>query len=342
MRKRLITLFAAAALVLALTAVLYQLNNSAVKTYTKDYFALDTYISIRINAPEKQSGYISAILEECEHTTRTLEAMLSHTVEDSDISKINRIAGSGAFTAINKETAEIISIAKEINTLSGGAFDITVAPLVDLWDIKSENPTVPDFSAISAATALADSNSVTLDTQNSLCRLEKSGQKILLGAIAKGYIADRLTDIILGAGIESAIINLGGNTVAIGNKPDGSDWTVGIQHPDKNNKLLGRLSVSDKSVVTSGDYERYFIKDNKRYHHIINPHTGYPAESGLRSVTIVSDYSTIADALSTACFILGKDKSRPLLEQYNCSAIFCDTDMNITTYGNILFEKTTG
>lgn len=329
MTKKIIAVCTAVVLVTA--AVIFYNARQKNDEYTSiDFFALDTFINLKI----EKSRQSDKILKKCEDKVHKLEKMLSYTDSESDISRINSHAGDGEWVSVNKETMEVVKTAVRIAQMSDGALDITVAPLIDLWDIKSENPKVPSNENIEKGKTLINYNDVLIDESTDSIRLKNANQAIALGAIAKGYIGDKVTEVLRENGVNSAILNLGGNTIALGGKANGSDWVVGIQNPNNENELLGKLNINNKCVVTSGDYERYFVEDGKRYHHILDPKTGYPADSGYRSVTIIGEKSMIADGLSTACFILGKDKSGDLLNSFGYSAIFCDKDMNISYIGN--------
>lgn len=317
-----------------LTAAAYNFLNRE-KTYSVDIFALDTYINLQINAGKDGDD----ILAECTDRIKTLERLFSHTIDESDISKINRRAGDGTFVQVSRETMEIIKISKELYEQSGGAFDITAAPAVNLWDVTGENPRVPSESDVRSAKELICADGIITDYSLNAVRLRKNGQQISLGAVAKGYITDDIIGLLKERGVDSAILNLGGNTAAIGTKPNGKPWRVGIRSPDDADKLLGVLSVADKCVITSGDYERCFVYDGVRYHHIIDPETGCPARSGVRSVTVIGDNAAVADCLSTTCFILGREKSEPLLEKYGFCAVFCDDDMNLEYVGEVRLEN---
>ena len=216
---------------------------------------------------------------------------------------------------VSKETAQLIETALDYSARSDGAFDITIAPLLDLWNFKPEQHegTVPDADQIQEALSHVDYKKVQLD--GATVTLLDPQASIDLGGIAKGYIADRLRDYLISEGYDSALINLGGNILTVGAKPDGSAFRVGIRKPfSESGEQLETVACKDRSVVTSGTYERYFEQDGKRYHHILSPSDGYPVENGLASVTILSPSSTDADALSTACFVLGPEKGLELIE----------------------------
>lgn len=244
---------------------------------------------------------------------RRLEALLSRFSRRSDVSKLNRAAGEKP-VRLHPEAIRVLAKAFEVSRLCDGAFDVTASPLVSLWKVTSDSPAVPSEDAIMQARRLVDYRCLFVDESSGSASLKGPGQMVDLGGIAKGFAADRAVEIYRKRGVTSAMIDLGGNIAVLGSKEDGSPWNVGIQDPDApRGECLGVLSVSDKSVVTSGDYERFFEVDGQRYHHIVDPRTGYPAESGLRSVTVVASLSMTADALSTALFVLGLERGLELL-----------------------------
>ena len=180
-----------------------------------------------------------------------------------------------------------------------------------------------------ATLELVDPSLIDYDKETSTVSFKKDGVQIDLGGIAKGYTSSRIMDIYKEKGVTSGLVNLGGNAQVFGTKPDDSLWRVAVQSPDSEDEYLGVLETKDKAIITSGGYERYFEKDGVRYHHILDPRTGYPADSGLMQVTIICDDSVIGDALSTACFVLGLDEGMNLAAKYGVNAIFVDTDKNI-------------
>lgn len=253
---------------------------------------------------------------------RRLERLLSRFRPNSDVGRLSQKAPLAV--PVHRETAHVLEAALEISRLSGGAFDVTAAPLISLWKVSAENPEVPSPEAIAKALELVDYRCLQFSCSASLplgrpvfsARLAKQGQMVDLGGIAKGYAADRAMDVYRRRGITSAMIDIGGNVALLGGKEDGSPWRVGIQDPDApRGDCLGFLSLRDKSVVTSGDYERFFEVGGRRYHHIIDPRTGCPAGSGLCSVTVVADESMIADGLSTALFVLGLEQGLEMLQK---------------------------
>ncbi|MGV8103982.1 MAG: FAD:protein FMN transferase [Mesotoga sp.] len=244
-----------------------------------------------------------------------LENILSRFIPGSEVSVINKNAGKG-YVNISSETFEVLSCASRISEISGGLFDITVGPMIDLWNYKHSFQ-VPEDEKIRHALSLVNYRDLMLNSDEQSASLRRPEQSIDLGGIGKGYASDCLVKTLQKYGVVSAFVNIGGNVSTLGNKPDGSSWSVGIRHPRYIGYLIGAVKVTGQAVVTSGDYERYFIDDTgKRRHHIINPTTGYPVESGLISVTVVADSAMIADGLSTAIFAAGMDKGLGYLTHF--------------------------
>ncbi len=259
-----------------------------------------------------------------------IENEMSVNIETSEITKINAKAGVSA-QKVSSDAYSVIEKAVSYSKLTGGALDVTIEPIVALWGIGTDKERVPLKAEIQEKIKLVDYRDILLDEKNSTVQLRKTGEAMDLGAIAKGYTADELKKVLLDDKISSALINLGGNVFALGNKVDGTSWNIGIQNPlDTRGQYLGTISISDKSVVTSGNYERYFIVEGKRYHHIFDPKTGYPSEAGIISATIVSDKSIDGDALSTSTYILGVSKGLKLIESIKgVDAIFITADKKV-------------
>ena len=291
---------------------------------TADIF-FDTVVNIRIWGTTDET-----LLEECEAICERYENLFSRNVPSSDISRLNNCKGEAI--ELDSETIELLKFSVELSELSGGAFDITTTPLSDLWMIKDNPGVIPDKEAIDKALSHVGYENIFFEDDNK-AGLKDPEALVDLGAIAKGYIADKLKEFLITNGVTRAVIDLGGNIVAIGEKSDGTPYNIGIQKPfDERNEVLLSVPVKDKSVVSSGTYERYFEKDGKIYHHIFDPKTGYPVENDLVGVTIISDSSLVGDALSTTCFVLGKEEGIKLLESYPLvRGIFIDKEMNITS-----------
>ena len=290
------------------------------QTYTDTLF--DTVISVQIFDSVDED-----VLKGCEKLCKKYDSMFSNKIEDSEISRINSAGGNPVEGS--KETIKLIKKGIYYSEMSDGAFDITIAPVSSLWDFKAETPSVPSPEAI--AEAVSHVNYENIIIRDNTVKLADPQAGIDLGAIAKGYIADQIKDYLEEEGVRHAMINLGGNVLAMGSKLDGSDYNIGIQKPfDETGEPITSVKISDKSVVTSGIYQRYFKADGKIYHHILDPNTGYPCENNLYSVTILTDSSLTADALSTTCFLLGYDRGMKLINQLdNVDAVFITNDNQI-------------
>ena len=290
------------------------------QTYTDTLF--DTVISVQIFDSVDED-----VLKGCEKLCKKYDSMFSNKIEDSEISRINSAGGNPV--EVSKETIKLIKKGIYYSEMSDGVFDITIAPVSNLWDFKAETPLVPSPEAI--AEAVSHVNYENIIIRDNTVKLTDPHAGIDLGAIAKGYIADRIKDYLEEEGVRHAMINLGGNVLAMGSKLDGSDYNIDIQKPfDETGEPITSVKISDKSVVTSGIYQRYFKADGKIYHHILDPNTGYPCENNLYSVTILTDSSLTADALSTTCFLLGYDRGMKLINQLdNVDAVFITNDNQI-------------
>lgn len=297
-------------------------------TYTDTLF--DSVISVQIYDSRDED-----VLNGCRKLCEKYDVMFSRTNPESEVYRIN--SAQGAPTEVSSDTATLIKKGLYYGKLSDGAFDITIGAVSLLWDFKSEDPAVPDQAAVASALTHVDYKKVVVE--GNTVTLQDPQAAIDLGAIAKGYIADRLKEYLSESGIRHALINLGGNVLAVGNKPDGSDFHIGIQKPfDKSGIPLTSVNINDKTIVTSGTYQRYFEKDGVLYHHILDPSTGYPADNGLASVSILTDSSLTGDALSTTCFVLGPEKGMELVNRLdNVEAVFIDNQNQITYSNN--FQK---
>lgn len=253
---------------------------------------------------QAHGGRAEEALKAAKLEARRLEGLFSRFREGSDVWRINRAAGGEAVN-VAPETMEVLRRAEAFSRLTEGCFDPTVAPLSDAWDFR--RAVVPGEDEIGRARALVDYRGLTLHRLRRTAALKRPGQAIDLGGIAKGFAGDLLMDVFRRHGVRSALSNFGGGVSALGSRPDGSPWRVGIRHP-RGEGLIGAVSVAGDAVVTSGDYERCFFAEGKRYHHLIDPRTGRPAASGLISVTVVAPSGLAADALSTALFVAGFER----------------------------------
>ena len=302
----------------------------------ESFFAMDTYISIRLvgNGAEKAAA-------DCRTEIERLEKLLSVTVPDSDIARIN--AAGGAETEVDPETVRLLYAASAVSERTGGLYDCTVYPLVAAWGFFGNEQTegrVP--SELELLRAYASVGYRKMQISDGKVRIPAGGG-IDLGGIAKGYASDRLTDLLTADGIRHGVLSLGGNILAHGTKPDGSPWKIGIQDPEHPDAVLGVVRVSDRKVITSGGYQRFFEQDGVRYHHILDPRTGYPADSGLTSVTVVTPSGTEGDALSTALFIMGKEQALEFWKaDRSFDLILVEQDGTVTVTGDLDFTPSSG
>lgn len=277
-------------------------------------------------------GASSSTMEGCKELCQKYENLLSSQIDTSEISKIN--ISRGAPVTVSDETIEVLQKGIYYSELSGGKFDITIAPVSELWDFRdNEEGILPEKAALE--NACTHVNYQNIQIEGNTVTLTDPQTQIDLGGIAKGYIADRLKEYLLNEGVEHALINLGGNTLAVGTKYDGSPFHIGIQKPfSEKNEVITAVETTDCSVVSSGIYQRYFEKDGKIYHHILDPDTGYPYENNLLQVTIISDQSVDGDALSTCCFALGLEEGSKLIKSLdNVQAIFVTDDYELHYVG---------
>jgi thiamine biosynthesis lipoprotein len=225
----------------------------------------------------------------------------------------------------------VLSEALEFARRFPGCFDVTIAPLVALWHTARQSFSQPDASSVQQILPLVNYRDLVLEPRDMTAGLRAVGQSLDLGGIGKGFAGDKILEIFGRFGVTSAYSNLGGNVVTLGAKLDGSPWHIGIQHPRQEQRLIGVVSVADQTVVTSGDYQRYYTdRQGKRHHHILDPRTGYPAESGLISVSVVTEKSLVADVLSTVVFIAGLEKGLECLRNFpQTEAILVDTELQI-------------
>ena len=296
---------------------------------------LDTVCTITVYDPAEQ-GLLTETLDLCEQ----FEAMFSRTIEDSNIWRINH--AEGLPVSVEEQTAQLLRAGLDYGALSGGCFDITVGRLCALWDFNG-NPAVPSPAQLAAARDTVDYRQVFIE--DAAVRLGDPQAWLDLGGIAKGYIADQAAGFLREHGVKSAIIDLGGNIVTVGLKPDGALWQIGVTQPfGDRSEIIGSLSIGEASIVTSGIYERQFVENGKLYHHILDPFSGMPVESDVVSVTIVSESSTAGDALSTIVILAGSENAAALLDQASglMGAVLVLKSGELLQYGNIDFAAGRG
>ena len=295
-------------------------EGTANRTSGVGYF-FDTVVTLTFYGA--QDGLMEQVWVACER----YENLLSKTVEGSDVQRIN--ASGGKPVTVDPETWAILERAKEISRLTGGAFSVTIAPLSAQWDFTGGTNRMPTDEERLAALPLVNDELLVLGENNTVTLPE--GMEIDLGGIAKGYIADQVAEMIRGK-VHGATLSFGGNVYAVGLKQDGTPFNLGIQDPNGvTGEAIAIVQATDASLVTSGIYERYFMVDDTRYHHILDPKTGLPADSDLASASILDVSSMDADALATACIVLGLDKAKALLEDLGRDGVFITRDGAIST-----------
>lgn len=274
----------------------------------QEAFLFDTLVSITYY-DEKDAS----LVEEAMRMMQTYERIFSKTDTQSELYQLN----CSGDAVVSEDLFLLVTLAKDYSALSGGAFDPTVYPLCALWDYKAQ--TVPSSQQIRAALQFVDYTSVRLDENTRRIRLE-NGVKLDLGAVCKGYVAQKIKTYLAQNGVDSAVLDLGGNVALIGRRPDDARFIVGVRDPFQTDTLFATLALEDCYAVTAGVYERAFTApDGTLCHHIIDPFTGYPAQSGVVSATIIGDDGALCDFLSTACILLGQQRGSVLCEQMGCA-----------------------
>ena len=292
-------------------------STPAITTETQEFsstiFAMDTVMELKLFGDSQEP------LNEAAELITSLENALSTTDSGSEIYALNH-SGSAA---LSENSAALLRRALELCKETDGALDISIYPLVRTWGFTTGSYRVPPQEELDALLAHVDYTKITLD-ENSVASIPK-GMELDLGSIAKGRTGDLVCEHFRSQGITSALLNLGGNVQALGGKPDGSPWKIGIQDPENAENYLGVVAIRDEAVITSGGYERYFEENGQTYWHIIDPATGAPARSGILSATIVGKEGTRCDALSTALFIMGPEKAQQFWQEHR------DFDMILVT-----------
>ncbi len=269
--------------------------------FTSELFAMDTYMTMKAYGPGAESA-----LNDISSMISDLDSHLSVTNTESEIYQLNHAEGQAV--SLSDTTADLLRKALALGGTTGGTLALTSYPLSLAWGFTTGDYQIPDQATIDGLLPLVDDSAITLDGNSAAL---PSGAQLDLGAVAKGYAGDRAAELLQDVGVTSALLNLGSSTIrAIGAKPDGSSWRIAIQDPNDTSAYAGVVSVTDMAIDTSGGYERYFEGDDGEiYWHILNPDTGYPAKSGLISVTVLSDSALTGDGLSTALFVMGLDKA---------------------------------
>ncbi len=315
-------------------------SNSDVEPVSKDNYFLDTTCTVSVyeingGLDEDEAGEaIDKAYDRC----RELDKLLTNKKDTSDVGKIN--SADGEWVTVGDDAITVIQAGIHYGDLSDGQFDITIGRITDLWDFHSDEPELPDADKLAEAVKHVDYHNIEI--RGNRVRLLDPEAKIDLGGIAKGYVADEMRKVLKAEGVTSAVINLGGNIATVGTKPDGSDFTIGIEKPfSDRQEIIGKTHIGEGTVVTSGIYERQFEIDGKIYHHILSPETGYPVTTDLEAVTLVStDTSSMdSDALSTICLMKGTKAAKQLIKtQDGIEAAFYGSDDSISTTDGMNFE----
>ncbi len=289
------------------------------------FYALGTFIRLQAWGAEAPEA-----LKAAETSIREVEKRFSRYRASSEVALLSGSSGEGE-KPFSAESLFVLSEALRYAELTKGAFDPTIGPLTKLWSIGTPEERLPSPETIEKARNLVDYRDFRIFPDRGTALLARKGQALDLGGIAKGYAGDKARKVLEEHGISRALLDMGGNIVTLGTKPGGAPWKIGIQNPlEPRGNYLGILSLSEASVVTSGNYERYFEKDGKRYHHILDPRTGYPASQNLLSVTVMSESSLSGDALSTGLYVLGLERGLELAESLEgVEALFVTSDRRV-------------
>jgi len=296
--------------------------------YKSDRFLMDTMVSIKAYGRDegKLKDAVTAAYGEMQRIADLSDrfpAPGSAEYKASDVCLINENAGIMP-VRVHREIIEMLLLAKKYHGLGKGAFDVTIGPVMDLWGFTGNNPKIPSPGKLAEALSLVDSNRLIINEEKQTAFLEKRGMRLDLGGVAKGYATEKAVRVLKGHGIARALIDAGGNIRVIGKNSRNAPWKIGIKDPRKSGGIIAIVSLTDGSAVTSGDYYRYFESGGRRYNHILDPRTGYPA-TGNMSVTVMTENAGVADCLSTVFFVLEPGKSQELAEKMRGVDIFLVT-----------------
>jgi len=294
------------------------------RTVQKTETIMGTDVTITVVAHTAAEG--EAAIDAGMAELRRFDAMMSLYKDGSELTKVNLAAGKHP-VKVSPEMIEVVERAAEVSRLSGGVFDVTVGPLVVLWQMRLKEGTVPRDNEIARIRSRVSYQNIVIDKKASTIFLKNPGMIMDFGGM-KGYIADRVADLFKKRGIKNAIIAVAGDIWVLGRRDDGTPWRIGVQHPREHDKTMAVLELSDKYVSTSGDYERFVIREKKRYHHIIDPRTGKPS-TGVISVTLIGDKGALIDPLAKVPFILGPEEGLKLVKKLGAEAVIVDEQGNV-------------
>ncbi len=315
-------------------------KQTALQEYQRENFVMDTLVQVRVYADNAELGgkSLDAAFAEFTRIADLSDRFAARNLPNPEISDVYRINHNAGIkpVQVSEDTLLMLEKSQSLAEMSNGGFDVTIGPLMDLWGFGQEQYHLPDADELQSAMALVAYKRLQINKQDKTVFLPEKGMSIDLGGIAKGYATDQAIKKLRQMGIKSALINAGGNVYALGSKPDGSAWSTGIRDPRNDNGIIAVVKVKDTAVVSSGDYERYFMKDGIRYHHILDSYTGKPARQ-LIATTVVGPQATEADMLSTTLFVLGSRSGADLLKNKLTaySAVFVDEQKKISVTGEL-------
>ena len=307
-------------LILIVVLLMFACSRTGPRTMQRTESIMGTEVTVTVVA--KSSAEADSALEAAMTEIRRFDQMMSLYKDSSEITKVNLAAGKQP-VPVSPEMIEVVENGARVSRLTNGAFDVTIGPLVVLWQMRLKEGRTPTDKEILNVLPRVNYRTIVIDKKASTLFLTKPNMIMDFGGIAKGYAADKAAELLRKRGIENAVVAIAGDIRVLGRRQDGSPWRIGVQHPREKEKLLTVLDLSDKYISTSGDYERFKIIGKKRYHHILDPRTGKPSK-GMASVTLICDRGSIGDPLTTALFIVGADKGMKIVKALGYEAIFED------------------
>lgn len=293
---------------------------------------MGTFVEIRVFEPEMEPKKVQYAIKKAMDEIKGVSRIMSSFDVKSDISRVNAEAGQ-KWVSVNPKTIEVLNKALKLSEMSNGVYDISVGRILELWGFSGNGQrSIPEKKEIETAMLGVGFEKVFIDEENDRVKFKNSYTKIDLGSIAKGYAVDLAAQSLKRTGVKNALVNAGGDIYCMGSNKDMHGWVVGIRHPREKNEIIGTLAIKDKAVVTSGSYENFFIKDGKKYNHIIDPGTGYPVENNIVSVTIISSDTATADGLATMIAISGVNKGLEIVRSLEDTEgiIILEHDNNIS------------
>ena len=334
MKRWILILAVLSVLCVAVAAWILSGNGPFAGTFESTGYVMGSYMQQTVYGRNGEAAAADALTRAAE-----TEALISWRVEDSDVQKLNAAAGKSA-VSVDDRTLSILSAALDVAARSGGAFDPTILPISSLWNFDGDTPTLPSEAQIAEFLPYVDYTG--LELTESAAFLHNAGSAVDLGAAGKGAACDDALAAYAEHDITGAVVAVGGSIGLYGKKPDGSRWLISVRDPagEDLSASLGVIETDAVCLSTSGSYEKNFTQDGVTYHHLLDPETGYPAQSGLLSVTVLHESGLMADLLSTACFILGVEEGCALLETYGAAGIFVSEDNVVTVYGDVDFTLT--